>query len=81
VKIAVPSKSGGYLGENGNKWNRKWCPECSANYYKNYRVNNSLNKGGYGTAPCKTCGVIFTKKASVHVYCSITCKDCPGSLV
>lgn len=75
VKVWIGNSKKGYCDANLDKWNHSWCPQCSANYYKNYRLNNQLVKGGYGNTLCKTCGVNFERKSSRHSYCSSGCKE------
>lgn len=75
VKIHIGNSKKGYFDEKHKKWNHSWCPQCTSEYNKNYTLNNNLLKGGYGSAPCKICGVIFERKSSRHVYCSLECKE------
>lgn len=60
-----------YADENGRKWSGKKCPDCSQDYYKQYRAQ--LPKKEKETRACENCSKEFLAISKSQKFCSKEC--------
>lgn len=72
-RIGNTSRGIKYTDDNHKLWYGKKCPDCVRVMQRNLmrRIRNSQ----LGEAECDFCGKTFSKKRTVHYYCSRRCRS------